>query len=670
MKKLFILFLALGLFCLPAWAVTAQEKTPAQQPSAEELEKQKTERETNAYRLLDQVIDEAQSLRLVENRVRIQINAADMLWDKNQGRARGLFTMAGEGVAELGRSQANANNNRRQMMQDGNFTFQGPVGPPNFRNVQLRQELVLTAARHDAALAYQLLAATKPPANVQQPTADGRGPRIQQLSDDNLEQTLLGRVAALDPKLAAQNAEQMLAKGQFPSTISEVINQLYKQDAEAADKLADKTVKQIQAANILTKTEVTGLVQSMLRAGPRPAAPASSSSSTTAPSSTAPSTGPQPVLGQAAYVDLLSTVVDAALKASPTAQAATQRGQQPVRRGLVAGGTGPQTVQQPTEAQIEQTVARRLLNGLQQTLPMIDQYLPSKAPLVRQKLTEMGMSNNSMTNLAQTFSALQGDPTSDALLQAAQVAPQQMQSRLYQQAAYKAIDEGDTDRARQIANDHLQNNARDVVMQRIDFKEMTKKAESARIEEIRQTVARLQTDNEKLDMLIQVAGDVQKTNQKLALQVLEDARQIVNRRATSYEQFEQQLKVAHAFSTVDLSRSFEVLDPAISQLNELLSAAAVLSGFEINMFRDGEMSMQNGNGLTSTINRFGQEMATLAKSDFERTETLAGRFQFAEPRIMTRLSIVQGLLGLKPSGGPRVFFGNSGGGDSIVIRQD
>ena len=667
MKKLIILFLALGLFCISAWAVTAQEQAqaPAQQPSADELEKQKTERETNAYRLLDQVIDEAQSLRLVENRVRIQINAADMLWDKNQGRARGLFSMAGEGVAELGRSQANANNNRRQMMGDGNgFAYQGPVGPQNFRNVQLRTELVLTAARHDAALAYQLLAATKPPANVQQPVADGRGPRIQQLSDDNLEQTLLGRVAALDPKLAAQNAEQMLAKGQFPSTISEVINQLYKQDPEAADKLADKTVKQIQAANILSKQEVTGLVQSMLRAGPRPAAAPSTSSSSTA----VLTAGPQPVLGQAAYVDLLSTVVDAALKATPAAQNA-QRGPQAVRRG-VAGGPGQQAPQPPTEEQIEQTVARRLLNGLQQTLPMIDQYLPAKATAVRQKLTEMGMSNNSMNNLAQTFSALQGDPTADVLLQAAQVAPQQMQSRLYQQAAYKALDEGDTDRARQIANDHLQNNARDVVMQRIDFKEMTKKAQGARIEEIRQTVSRLQTDNEKLDMLIQVAGDVQKTNQKLALQVLEDARQIVNRRASSYDQFEQQLKVAHAFSSIDLSRSFEVLDPAISQLNELLSAAAVLSGFEINMFRDGEMSMQNGNGLTSTINRFGQELAVLAKSDFERSETLAGRFQFAEPRIMTRLSIVQGLLGLKPSGGPRVFFGNGGGGDSIVIRQD
>lgn len=660
MKKLFTLILALGLFSFATGVVTAQQQQPTQ-PSAEELEKQKADREKNAYRLLDQVIDEAQSLRLVENRVRIQINAADMLWDQNQGRARGLFSMAAEGVAELGRTPVTTTNNRRGG-PDGNFVFQGPPAQQSVRNYQLRTELVLTAARHDAALAYQLLATTKPPANVQQPTADGRGPRAQMLSDDNLEQTLLGRVAALDPKLAAQNAEQMLEKGQFPNTLSEVIGQLYKQDPEAADKLADKTVKKIQTANILTKSDASGLVQSMLRPGPRPAGEATASTAKTQ------TTSRQPVLGQAAYVDLLSTVVDAALKATPNAQTA-QRGQQAIRRG-VGGGTGPQPPQQPTEAQIEQSNARRLLAGLQTTLPMIDQYLPAKAPMVRQKMTEMGMSNNSLANLAQTFSSLQGDPTTDTILQAAQNAPQQMQSRLYQQAAYKAIEEGNTDRARQIANDHLQNNARDVVMQRIDFKEMVSKADGTRIADIRQSVARLQTDNEKIDMLIQVAGDVQKTNQKLALQLLEDARQIVNRRATSYDQFEQQLKVAHAFASVDPSRSFEVLDPGISQLNELLSAAAVLSGFEINMFRDGEMSIQGGNGLTSTVNRFGQELAVLARSDFERSETLAGRFQFAEPRIMTRLSIVQGLLGVKPASGQRVFFGNAGGGDSIVIRQD
>jgi len=81
-----------------------------------------------------------------------------------------------------------------------------------------------------------------------------------------------------------------------------------------------------------------------------------------------------------------------------------------------------------------------------------------------------------------------------------------MQSRIYQQAAYKALDEGDTERARQIATDHLQSNVRDAVMKRIDFREMTKKAEATRIEDVRQAVARLQSDNEKLDLLLQVLG--------------------------------------------------------------------------------------------------------------------------------------------------------------------
>ena len=206
-------------------------------------------------------------------------------------------------------------------------------------------------------------------------------------------------------------------------------------------------------------------------------------------------------------------------------------------------------------------------------------------------------------------------------------------------------------------------------MQRIDFRELTKKAEGARIEEIRQMVARLQSDNEKIDLLLQLAGDAQKTNSKMALQLLEEAKQIANGRATGYQDFEQQLKVAHAFATVDSTRSFEILEPGISQLNELLSAAAVLSGFEINMFRDGEMAMQGGNGLTATINRYGQELAVLARSDFERSETLAGRFQFTEPRIMARMAIVQGLLGIRPVGpGRTTFFGNVG--DSVVIRQD
>jgi hypothetical protein len=645
MKNLLVLSLTFGMVCSTFIPVLAQD--PATQPTAEDMEKQKAELEKNAYRLLDQVIDEAQSLRLPENRVRIQINAADLLWDHNQERARSLFALASDDVAEMMRNPQIAGNQRGANNLDR-------------RTFQLRQELVLAAARHDAPLAYQLLAATRSLAPAQA-VIDPRNTRAMQMFDDNLEQTLLGLIAALDPKIAGQNAEQMLEKGQFPRTIVEVLNQLQHQDPEAGAKLADKTIKRIQTVNILTNNEASNLAQALLVLGPR--LPASQGNTTTADNKSQPQ-GRGPVLDQSAYTDLLSNVIDAALKATPQAQNVQRGGNNQRGRALGGGGlnAGPNAAQDnaPTEAQLEQSSARRLLAGLQTSLPAIDQYLPARASAVRQKMAELGFTGTSRESFAQALGTLQGNPTSDALVQAAAVAPPQMQSRIYQQAAFRALDEGNTDRARQIATDHLQASARDSVMQRIVFRELAKKGEGSRLDEIRQNLARLPSDSDRVTLLLQIATDLHQDNPKVARQLLEEARQMTNHRATNYANFEEQLKVAHAFAPVDVARSFEVLEPGISQLNELLSAAVVLNGFEVNMFRDGEISIQGGNGLTATINRYGQELALLAKIDFARSEALAGRFQFAESRIIVRLSIVQGALGVQPAQPDVNFFRNLG----------
>ena len=629
-----------GVLLLAFLTVSAQEpaQAPTQQPTQEELEKQKAEWSKNAYQLLDQVIDEAQSLRLTDNRVRVQITAADMLWDQNQPRARTLFSQAADGVAELMRSSES--NSRQQ----GNQA----------RRNQLRQQLILSAARHDATLAYQLLAVTRP-ATPAPTNADNRNPRAQFNSEDNLEQSLLSQVASLDPRLAGQNAEQMLDKGQFPRALADVISQLQRQDKDAAAKLTDKTLKRLQSANMLTNNEAASLALSLLAPGPR----LQTTSNTSTPSSGQTATRSQ-VLDQSPYADLLSSVVDAALKATPQAQnnqrgPANGRGRGPNGFGNLGGQAGSQSP--PTEAQIEQNNARRMLAGLQVLLPQVDQYLPSRAQLVRQKMTELGIGDRSRINLAQTFAALQqGNASTDAILQAAATAPQAAQARIYQQAAYKALDEGDTTKARQIATDHLQERARDAVMQRIEFRELAKKAEATRLDEIRQYLARVPSEKDRIDLLLQMAKDIQITNPKLSLQLLEEAGQITNRRATSYDNFEQQLKVAHAFAGVEPARSFDILDPAISQLNELLSAAAILNGFEISIFRDGELPLQGGSGLTSTVSRLGEELALLARNDFGRAETLAGRFQSAETRTLARLSIVQGLLGIEPPAQPNVNF--------------
>jgi hypothetical protein len=398
----------------------------------------------------------------------------------------------------------------------------------------------------------------------------------------------------------------------------------------------------------LTNLEASNLALMLLQPGPRPAGTAAENSQTPAPSNQTTvqtvSRGGTPVLNESAFKDLLNTIIDAGMRATPQ-PANNQRGQNNPRGrgGYAAGAQNNQST--PTDGQMEQQNARRLLAGLQALLPQIDQYLPSRATAVRNKMTEVGMGNNPRMAFNQLNNLMQ-QGTTDSLLAAAPTAPPPLQSRLYQQAAQKALEEGNVDRARQIANDHLDAGTRDAMLQKVDFQVMAQKVEAENMDQLRQTLASLHSDDERIDLLLMMASTAQKTDTKLAVRFLGEAQRLTNRRATSYSQFEQQLRVAQAFASVEPGRSFEVLEPGIAQLNELLSAAALLSGFEVEIFKEGELPMQGGSDLGGMVAQYGQQLAMLAKIDFERAQTTANRFQLAEPRILAQLSIVRNVLGV------------------------
>src|SRR5437667_5642751 len=142
----FILAVAAFSFAQDATNQTPATAQASPDPQQQQEEKAKLERKANA--LLEQVINEAQSLKLPENRIRVQIAAGDMLWDKNPVRARGLFVEAGAVLAQM---NVDVDRTDRNEMQSVN---------------QLRQELVLSAGRHDAELGYQLLHSTQPQASA------------------------------------------------------------------------------------------------------------------------------------------------------------------------------------------------------------------------------------------------------------------------------------------------------------------------------------------------------------------------------------------------------------------------------------------------------------------------------------------------------------------------
>ncbi|MEK6299575.1 MAG: hypothetical protein AABO41_02545 [Acidobacteriota bacterium] len=615
-KKSFVVLLTLGLGLVPLYRAVAQD------------DKEKLTPEKRAVLLLDQVVAEASTLKLSENRIYIMMSAGELLWGRDEPRARALFLQAAQNVAEL--MQRSAGPDRQQFGGNRNAT-------------QLRQQLVLTVARHDAAFAYQLLQLMPlPPAQ----TTAGQGSRgVDQ--EASLEKNLVAMIAANDPKAALKSAQEWLDKGEYPAAISKMLGQLQQKDSESAAKLADRLVQKMQPEDLLAKQDAARLSLSLLGPGPLPDKPSAGSQ----PAAT--SSGP--VLAQSNFRNLLGSVITAALRATTRPANNAPRG----AGGRTNNSGGGAANAAPADPANPQTNAWSLLMGLQALLPLVDQYQPDRSNAVRQKLTEVSAGNDPRNSFGQ-LNSLMRQGTSDSLLSAASLAPPRMQDRIYQQAAMKALDEGNSDRARDIANQHLDSTARDTVLRAVDVKKTGAAAGSNKMDEIRQTLAGVQSDDERVSLLLRFADSVKAENPKLALQLLDDARTFVTRKATSYRQLEAQANVAHAFSSLDVSKSFEVLDPGIAQINELLNAAALLNGFEVNLFRDGELPLQNGGSLIGAVNRIGKELAFLASIDFEKAQATSDRFQLSEPRVLARLAIVMGVLGGTPVESADNGFGGRG----------
>jgi hypothetical protein len=637
MKKLLpvLTLLACASFAVAPDA-TAQTATAQPSPDSQQQQEEKAKLEKKAITLLEQVVSESQALKLPENKIRVNIVAGDLLWEKNPARARGLFNDAGTMISQVA---VELDRTDRDEIQTFN---------------QLRQELVLTAGRHDGELAYQLMRSTQQPQQTQS-TNVMAGPgnrRIMFDQTDNLEQRLLAVIATSDPKFAYQKAMESLEKGEFPNGIGSILAQLQTKDEEAYKKLTDKTMNRLSSDGLLANRQATSLAIALLFPGPRPSGNATAPPATNAPATTNVTmsmNGRQaPVLNETAYHDLMDNAVGAALSVTSIGPIGNmQRGGGGPQR-VMRGPQGQQQQTQPDDAQVRQNNARTLLFSLQTMLPQIDQYLPERSAAVRQKLTDLGMNNDQMANMGNQMRAMQ-QGSSDALLTAASTAPQPMQARMYQQAARRAIEEGNTDRAIDIATNHLDENGRAVIMQAVDFKKLTTTASTEKLNEIKQKLAALPSDSDRIKYLIDLANATQKDNPKLALRFLEDARGLVAKRAMNYRDFEDQLKVADAYAAVDPKRSFEIIDAGIAEVNELLSAATVLNGFEVEIFREGELSSRSDSDLVRMVARFGSQIASLAKVDFDGARATADKFQMPEARMTARLAIVQNALGAQPA---------------------
>ncbi|MBA3438828.1 MAG: hypothetical protein H0T92_03040 [Pyrinomonadaceae bacterium] len=580
---------SLALLLLVATHAGAQSEAAPQEPAAqssltEKAREKQQEIQRSALALLNEVAAEAQTLRLAENRIRIQVIAADLLWPRDESRARAAFKEAASNLNQLAGNIVDADN--PQSYNYGHLAF------------TLRHEMLQMVARRDARLALEMLRATRQPESQ---AASGHRPHE---NERYMEQSLAAQVAASDPKLALQVAEESLSKGLSLELIN-VFSRLQEKDSEAAAKLLTSIVGKIRSENLSTNHEAANVAFNLLQSISRQPAPNSPS----APNQPAVKTT---TIDQQIIRDLMDTVAVAALNAPPN---------------------NP-----------------HLLSMLQGMIPQIEKYASARVPSLRRKIAEMHRGQDEPNRQWNEFNSLIQNGTLEAVIEAAAKAPPEARSGFYQQAAWKALGQNDPGQARQLINDHISDPMqRNQMLAHIDRDAAWRELNQGKLAEARQLLARLRSTEERIGLLAQMAAMIQgKGDHQLARGLLEEARGLLDNQVKNTQQLNTRLQVARAYASLEPAQSFELIEPIIDRINEVLAATEVLDGFMGGnaMFRDGELIMQPQNGQLEMIYySYAREIGQLARHDFKRAKDVADRFQRTEARIMALLLVAQGVLG-------------------------
>lgn len=602
--------------CLLILSSTAAAQLPqsTKQESEEEKAKARKELERKALVLLDETLEGAQVLKLAENRAALRVQAADLLWPRDEKRARALFRDAATDLAAMRMGDLNRDDRAYWMA------------------VQMRSQLLYTVAARDAQLALELLRESRPVS--EDGTAAPAGDPDMEL---RMEQSLTALAAESDPKAALRLAEESLSKGVTYGVLG-LLERLRYKDAEAATKLAGKIVEKLRGETLGGGRESWMVAGSLLRSVLLPQSGEQlyfGMGMTPSPART--NEKPKPLVMEDSDVrELADLVASAALKDS--------------------SGNG----------------AFGMMMMIRPLMPELEKRVPARAAQLRLKLAEMDKVLDPRAKAWAQYDSIMSK-TPEGIIEEAAKAPAEMREQLYMAAATKLFKAGEVEKARAIATENLRGQERDQMLAFLDNAEVTRAVEKGNTDDARAVVSRIKSKERRASALAELAlAYAAKGDKKTAGGLLEEARSLLDRQPDNEREVEALLEVARGYALVELAKTFEMIDPLIDQANDMMSAAALLEKFGAGggMFRKGEMVLGPGMGeLGGMYARYIKALAELSRVDFDRTRQTADRFNRDEARLMARLIVARSILSdrldpatTSPGGGVSV-------GGAVIVSQ-
>ena len=461
---------------------------------------------------------------------------------------------------------------------------------------QVKSELFRNALAYDPASALDFLHKTPIPGMAEQ--------------EAQLEAEGALQLANSDPHMAVQIAEQSLAKG-VTGNLPGIVSQLQSKDPASAKQLATDIVNKIQSEDLSANTQTFWLTFGMIQIDLQSAESQAASDNTQAPRSM--------LLSSDDLKSLVNKIVSTSINFGK------------------AGFSNVGVWQSGINA----------LTQLQSLLPQIEKVDPQLSAKVGSQISQVLQASRDSSDPATALQNLVQTGTPDDLIKAAANAPDGMKDQILQQAAWKALNQGDLDKAAQIARDKIENPlTRQQILNQIDQNSVWQAQNQGKTEEARMLIGRIRNREQRAQALINLAASVVEKDKKTAASLLGEARSSLPDTPENYNHVALLLSIAGAYAQIDAWPGILIMNEIAALLNKLIPAAETLQGFDGQLaFRDGEILMQPYTQISSTMAQFAEQVGTLATSNYILALGAADTAGRPELRILANLSIASKILG-------------------------
>ena len=596
----FLRFFCLTLLSLSFSSLLFAQTSPTESKTEKENEQKKMEEQV--LKMLDQAVGDAATLRLPQNRAMVYAIAGDLYWKFDEKHARELFRSSANDIMA-----ANVEAERDKKANDDPYAN-------IFDFNDIRSQILPMIAKHDADLALEMLAQTRP-AKLAEELVKATQPNTKQ--DDggylnfNPEQYRVRQEIALEQSFAVLAAEQnpdkaiklikdSLAKG-ISWNVLPLLQKLNKKDEKKAAQLADDVISKIVDTDLTKKKDDLDAAIRFLLYATNPNAPKE--------------TKEKPFkFTDSQLKDLAGKIADTFLKPSNSLE---------------------------------------MIVGMSRAMPSLEKLAPEKSAMLKQKQTE-AMKNMppEVKRFQQQEKIWNQNSTPEDILAELPKLNEYEKISAYQSINNKLGQMNDEARAKKIIEQIPDEKARADASEQFESGKISRLAKEGKLDEAKKLIGNLGKKKTQIQKLVALAMEFQKKatekDHETAVNLMKDAKALANEYPEDEDELNDLMEIVRGYATVDSNEAFRIFDPIVDQINDFVQASAILSKYNKRdqNFKKTELLMKvNGNTYNGLmLFRYISQIQLLGKADLNRMITLSDKFQRNDARIIVKLFVAQGFL--------------------------